>query len=291
MLKQHQLKIAFVVSLLLHLLFLFFFQSLSELQVFPIALPDQKTVPREIEKRLEFELVETPADARSEKPPESTDLVSDKNSIARDQYLGSDRPDGNPYSEGDFAVKNLPQDPVWNSYRENYAGEEIEPAEESAASEEQSDAGYSYQQFSREKLLKNSRQSQPEQSQSQQPPTPRYDNRDFSARDIGGLTFNTYEWDFAPYLLGMKKRIERNIFPPPAFTHMGLISGETTLRFKVLPGGEIKDLVVLKYIGHESLKETSVQAILNSAPFLPLPADFPENYLEVTANFSYYVKR
>ena len=44
---------------------------------------------------------------------------------------------------------------------------------------------------------------------------------------------------------------------------------------------------VLKFEGHESLVETSVQAVENSSKFNPLPADFPENYLEVTGQFGY----
>jgi len=92
-------------------------------------------------------------------------------------------------------------------------------------------------------------------------------------------------------MLEMKRKVEHNVFPPPAFTYMGLISGETILRFKVMPNGSVKDLEVLQYTGHSALKETSVNAIINSSPFKPLPADFPENYLEVTAAFTYYVKR
>jgi len=72
---------------------------------------------------------------------------------------------------------------------------------------------------------------------------------------------------------------------------MGLIDGETIIRFKVYPNGEMKDLEVLQYRGHKSLMETSVQAIKNSNPFNPLPADFPENYLEVTGHFTYFIKR
>jgi TonB family protein len=72
---------------------------------------------------------------------------------------------------------------------------------------------------------------------------------------------------------------------------MGMIDGETILRFKVMPNGEVKDLKVIKYNGHQSLMETSVQAVKNSIPFAPLPADFPENFLEVTARFSYYINR
>lgn len=291
MLTKHLLKISLVISLLLHLLILSSYQSISKIKLFPVDKKNISAVPPEIEKRLEFELVETPSDARSEKPPENTNLVSDKNSIARDRYKGKDKPIGAPYSNGDFDVKNLPQQPISLANADNFSTKYEGSNEAQTSSENLSETNYSYEKFSRQQLIKNYQQPTQNQSRNQELEKPNYDNKDFRAKDIGGLTFNTYEWDFAPYMLAMKKRVERNIFPPPAFTHMGLISGETTLRFKVMPNGKIINLEVLKYIGHESLKETSVQAILNSAPFRPLPADFPENYLEVTANFSYYVKR
>ncbi len=169
----------------------------------------------------------------------------------------------------------------------NYSGEKTSKDDK----QEQMENGYSFEKFSRQQLMKDSQQSESQRARQENLNKPIYNNRKFRAEDLGGFTFNTYDWDFAPYMLAMKKKVERNIFPPPAFTQMGLISGQTQIRFKVMPNGELTDLKVLKYVGHESLKETSVQALLNSTPFKPLPADFPENYLEVTANFSYFVSR
>ena len=40
----------------------------------------------------------------------------------------------------------------------------------------------------------------------------------------------------------------------------------------------------------EPLLETSRNAIRVSAPFKPLPGEFPEQYLEVTARFYYYIR-
>ncbi|MFQ5772553.1 MAG: energy transducer TonB, partial [bacterium] len=92
-------------------------------------------------------------------------------------------------------------------------------------------------------------------------------------------------------MLALKKKVEHNIFPPPAFIRMGIISGETLLRFKIYPNGEMKDLEVLEYKGHETLMQTSVRAIEISAPFAPLPSNFPEAYLEVTAKFHYFIQK
>lgn len=289
LLKDHFLKIAFIISVLLHLLFLLFFNSLSSIELFPNDIDELQLETAEKERRLEFELVETPDDARSDIPPENADLVSDKNAIAKDGNIEKDKAEGNPYSEGDLDVKNLP---IVNL--EPVPAKSAEPKKQSSSenSKEQnndSESEFVFEKFSRQQLLKDS-QVLPQVRQ-ENLNRPLYENTEFNAKDLGGFSFNTYNWDFAPYMLAMKRKVEHNIFPPPAFTHMGLIGGDTILRFKVMPNGEVKDLKVLRFSGHPSLKETSVQAILNSSRFKPLPADFPEDFLEVTASFSYYVNR
>ena len=92
-------------------------------------------------------------------------------------------------------------------------------------------------------------------------------------------------------MLAMKRKVERHLFPPYAFTHMGAVSGTNIVRFIVMPDGSIKDVRILRSDTHTSLDLTSVRAIELSLPFLPLPSGFPEDYLEVTAHFSYIVGR
>ena len=286
--QEHFLKIALIISILLHFLFLFFFNSVNSINLFPTEVDELALEKQQKESRLEFELVETPEHARSDVAPENADLVSDKNAIAKDGRIEKDKAQGNPYSEGDLDVKNLPMvniEPVPTTMAD--PSEHV--PENSKDVEENPEPGFTFEKFSRQQLLKDS-QSQP-QVQQQDINRPLYENREFNAEELGGFSFSTYNWNFAPYMLAMKRKVERNIFPPPAFTRMGLIGGETILRFKVLPNGEVKDLSVLRFSGHPSLKETSVQAILNSSRFKPLPADFPEAFLEVTASFSYYVNR
>ncbi|NOZ62301.1 MAG: energy transducer TonB [Calditrichaeota bacterium] len=289
--QKHLLKISILISLLIHFLFLLLYRPISQWQLFPIAELLKQDKPNEVEKRIEFELVETPEDARSETPPENTNLVSDKNSRARNQQQRADLPVGAPYARGDMNVHELPT--FASMARPASPANQSAQQQNEAEKQQQADLkdGFTFEKFSRQQLIKRDARKQFSMAQTQSANRPTYNNQKFRAEDLGGLTFNTYAWNFAPYMLGMKRKVERNIFPPPAFTRMGLISGETILRFKVLPGGEVKDVEVLQYKGHKSLKETSVQAILNSSPFKPLPADFPENYLEVTAKFSYYIQR
>ena len=280
-------KYTYIVSILLHILFLLSFKPLSHINIFN-AVPDNAEI-KEDEKRITFELVETPDYAPNEKPDDPTSLLSDKSTRARDQNRQKDKNLGMPFAQGDLEdMRDI------RSYSEpSPENQLINPAPKQAEQEQQFEEYADAQDFKKlnENFSKFSRQALMGKENESQLKRPTYKNEKFNAEDIGGLSFNTYDWDFAPYMLAMKRKVERNVFPPPAFTHMGLISGETVLRFKVYPSGEMKDLKVLEYKGHKSLMETSVQAITNAAPFAPLPSDFPENYLEVTGRFTYYIKR
>ena len=108
---------------------------------------------------------------------------------------------------------------------------------------------------------------------------------------MGGFAFNTYNWNFAPYLIYLKKRIQRHIFPPSAFTRLGMIEGRSVVRFLISKDGKLLDLKVLNYEGHSSLMQTSVNAVNGSSPFRSLPRDFPEEALEVTGTFVYLLSR
>lgn len=116
-------------------------------------------------------------------------------------------------------------------------------------------------------------------------------NIESKVRKQGGFSFSTYNWNFAPYMLEMKRKIQNNIYPPLAFKTLGLIDGETLVKFTIQKDGSLSDVKLLNYKGHKSLMETSIQAIKISAPFRELPEDFPDPYLVVTGKFIYFVRR
>jgi hypothetical protein len=108
----------------------------------------------------------------------------------------------------------------------------------------------------------------------------------FDADLVGDFSLSTYEWEWAPYWLAFKRKLNRMWFAPPAY-FMGLIHGHTILRFKVYRNGTIADLEILRHVGHESLEQSSFGAIEAVFPFLPLPENFPDEYLEVTLKLIY----
>ena len=289
------------LSILLHLLALAvwndaFFFNLSVRQpatppaatppiVFELQEPGQQPEqPREV--------IETPEDARIPAPPKQADFLSDKNARARNEETDLDVPLGtSPFSRGDYPSHDLnptppvpekqtPPEPEQKGLDEKEKPDVEKPMETPGAGELSA-------------ALKDIAPARPKVPQPSPPSLPGVKHQDTESRveDMGGLSFNTYNWNFAPYMLELKRRIQGNIFPPIAFTKLGIINGETELRFKIYPNGEMRDLHILSMQGHHSLMETSYNAVKFSAPFPRLPSDFPEPFLEVTGKFIYLIRR
>ena len=276
-------RIAILLSILFHLLLLLLFQQAGKLE-FLLAKPSE---PEEIpEERLVFELVETPDDAPEDEPSSATDLVSDKNTRARDMMEEDLARSELPFSEGDLDIKEFaqPENPI----QPEQPAPPIEPIipEKSEQENPGSDESTVPDQTEEDQV------SEPaDQIKEQIRKSLSYENLNSNSVDKGGISFNTYNWNFAPYMLAMKKRIESNWRPPFAFTHMGAISGTNQYRFRVTPDGRVVNLQQLDSNAHYSLDQASSGAISSSSPFMPLPINFPEDYLEVTITFSYIIKK
>ncbi len=286
-LPHHFREKVLILSILLHILFFLSWENATLLGIFntvptpavqsePIVL-DLQPPPSEKPKRV----IESPPDAEIPQAPQKADFLSDRNAKARNPETDSSKPlSDEPFNRGDIETHSQPPSP--------------EPSPQNPAPTEPKPKTY--------KNLLNTdtivRDHFQKQLQEQQQPNPsERERRGIShqqlanrVEDMGGLSFNTYNWDFAPYMLRLKALIEKNIYPPHAFTHLGMISGVTLLRFKIYPNGELRDLEVLDYKGHKTLMETSASAVQISAPFPDLPRNFPEPYLEVTGKFIYIIR-
>ncbi|MCX6553956.1 MAG: hypothetical protein NTZ12_02900 [Candidatus Aminicenantes bacterium] len=288
-----------LLSILLHILFLAFWESFITLDIArafpaspPVAVISAPLVFDLAQPELPREVIATPADAKTTDHPQKADFLSDKNALASNQEPApANIPLGDePYARGDFASHDLPPHPAIPE--KEAAG--VRPEEKTA------DADKHLAEADRDPLSEEIAdfslpRATPEAGQGRTAPKPAipgvaHDHIDSQAADTSGLSFNTYNWDFAPYMLELKERIRDNIFPPMAFSQLGMIDGNTVLRFKIYPNGELRDLELLAYEGHRSLMETSTIAIKVSAPFRKLPGNFPEPYLQVTAKFSFFIK-
>jgi len=233
------------------------------------------------------EIVETPEDAGKEKPPERADLASDKNAAARDMNKNKSKSKRGdlPFSEGISDVKEIIRQRGEKTMPVQYGN----TAEKKSFTAPQDQYATNFKnvvpatEFNKNVLLGKKAANSGER-ENRVP----YKQTESSADDVGGISFNTYNWNFAPYLIELKKRIQRNIYPPPAFTRLGF-GGENVLKFRIYPNGRLEGPIIVNHRGEEALIETSRKAVEMSAPFMPLPDDFPEKFLEVTANFKYYV--
>jgi hypothetical protein len=242
-----------------------------------------------------FILVETPESARRATAPEDTKYRSDKNAAAQNPNAPQNLPIGTPFARGASPDANAaPAIPRQAQSATSARGLSNEASASDAAAAKNATEGKpvlanSGSKFRREFLTGGPyflpRQNDPLLAEAG------LDNQASRAPELGSFSLNTYAWEFAPYMLWLKNQIQRNIYPPPAFTHMGIINGRTILRFRISRDGVLLRLELLNYEGHKSLMETSARAVQLSAPFRALPKDFPEEYLEVTGHFNYIVNR
>lgn len=297
MFKSRSQRVALVISVLLHLLLLIIYRPLSRIEIFPDQIGAEQAA---VTEPMVFELVETPDDAIQQKP-EETNLLSDKNAIARNEIRPDDTQTGQAYSEGLIDRRIFEGQPEPTGNAETSSKEQVaeQPQDDSEQQLRDADPDLSIKTFDarqslREKLYKESFLKMDQGLLSRHNrfmDDLNYNQRKVSAEALGGVSLNTYAWDFAFYILEMKRKLRENTYPPMAFSRFGMISGQTVITFRVMPDGRAIDVAVLEYDGHRTLMETSVDAVENASPFRPLPSDFPEDYLELKWTFVYYVIR
>ncbi|MGH7542308.1 MAG: hypothetical protein ACREK7_00080, partial [Gemmatimonadota bacterium] len=115
-------------------------------------------------------------------------------------------------------------------------------------------------------------------------PAPEADQRRTAARAGATYSLNTTAWEYGPYMERLKRRIEEQIFPPPAF-YYGMAAWVTRVRFRIAPDGRLEGLELLDHEGVRNLQYVALSAVESSADFEPLPPGFPEPYLEITGGF------
>ncbi|MFC1848692.1 energy transducer TonB [candidate division CSSED10-310 bacterium] len=289
---RRQLLFMFFFSIIIHLVLSIFLVTQSA--VFlpqPLDLKDN-----EVEKRIEFELVDVPDDAVPLDPKVKTNFISDRSARASDMKVKEKVPLGEAMSLGDYDINEYKtgitsDGPDSQAPRAN--DEPVEPADQDQDVEPPDNDETQLAQL-KNNFLDSAFSSQyfPKRNQVKPPPQPHKPYRKQTrtrAPNTGGFALNTYAWNWAPYLKEMKKKIEEHLFLPVAFRQYGMIGGQTVVRFRVTRDGQVQSVVVLESSGHESLKQCSVHSITAAQPFKPLPDDFPEDmeYLEITAHYHF----
>lgn len=273
--ERNRFGIAIILSLLIHSLLLI----LIEYDVVILRADNQILPVVEEEKRLVFEIVESNPDFAIDSPMEDAELASDKNTIASDITPETTFEADRPKTDGISDSKDLP-------VPESNPNEMMQRT--SLAPREKFDTSRLLErpEDKREETQEKQEQKEAEKIQAVLP-----DNQDTSARDdFGGFSLSTYAWEFAPYMLELKRKIGKNIHPPKAFTDMGIINGSYVIQFVITRKGELQSLQVVDSKGSTTLEKTSINAINFSRPFEPLPDDFPDELLIITGTFNYLIK-
>ena len=298
--KNRSLKISLALSILFHLLLFALYQPFADLVLAPIGQQIDPQRDMVNQQPIVFELVETPDEPDADQPDQMTPYVSDKANLARDRVQETLSENGKPYREGRIDMPvfaggggisgSVEQNP--STDRQPVQKKDgVERADQAMLAEQNQgkDRTTPYQRF-HASVLRGGEQSNP-MKRNDYTDDVEMDNRKGSARAYGDIQLSTYNWEWAPYIEELRRKLRSNIHTPPAFYRLGMIEGETKLTFKIYPDGRFEDLQVLDYKGHSSLKTTSVNAVELSDPFIPLPSTFPEAYLELTWTFYYYIIR
>lgn len=103
------------------------------------------------------------------------------------------------------------------------------------------------------------------------------------------ITLSTYEWEYAPYLQVLKRRVYKYWSVPAAY-YMGLIGGETKIKFTISRNGKMTYFNTLGHYGDGVLRKSSEDVVHAIFDMPELPPDFPDQELTLVISL-YYPKR
>jgi hypothetical protein len=281
--EKRKFLLAILISLLFHLFLLYLLKS-ENAYVIDLKQNLEKT-PEEVvivfPENKPKQIVENTGE--NEEMPEKSDLLSERNSRAKNESFLEPR-QNQPYSIGNTPFANLspPRSLAQNSYAKKFS---------SGATEK----------FSRMTLLGDKSFKTPDNSQIDRvTPESResyirekdgtnnfYNQKEFSADELGSLTLSTYAWEWASYINYFKKRLYEVWRAPPAYYSLGLIHGYTVIRLTIDRNGQMVHSQVLEQNGHSSLQISSENAVNAVFPLRPLPVDFPDQTLTLTLTLFY----
>jgi len=282
--RNRNIFIAIILSVLFHFGIIFFIDFFDWLkvntQLFAEDIPDEVTVifpenkpSAEDERKY---IVENQNE--TDEIPERSNLLSNRNSRARNPELANQFQENSPLSRGNFDNREL-SNPLLHEQRRIFN----KPFSSDALTGKQVDPNKNrYQQQDQEDNFEQSQQQQASIGNNQ-----RFDQKQFSVEEVGALSLSTYAWEWAPFINRLKIKHQRVWSAPPAYNRLGLISGQTKVVFEIAKNGNLISARVIDHRGHESLEISSLESIKAIFPFYPLPENFPDEKLTITATLIY----
>lgn len=87
--------------------------------------------------------------------------------------------------------------------------------------------------------------------------------------------------DYGPYMADLQRRVKKHWSAPKEYHPQAKV----TVAFRIHRNGAISDLRLERSSGSEITDKAALDAIEKAAPFLPLPAQEPKEYVETTFSF------
>jgi outer membrane biosynthesis protein TonB len=262
-----------LLSVIIHLIFLLIFSR--DILVIDLS-PEEKDLPEEVTVVFPENKPKTIVENINETNefPRKSDLLSDFNSTARSRQL-LEQLRNQPMSKGNIPFPNLTKPKLEQNLNNQFQTKKF--TKDALIGKRANDS----------RMQNQNNQNQQRAQTSQQTTDNIYDQRQFSADQLGDLTLSTYAWEWAPYINALKNKVYSVWFTPAAYHRLGLIHGYTIIEFTISRDGKLLNSKVLEHQGHESLEVSSVNAINASFPFRPLPDNFPDETLTITARLIY----
>ena len=268
--------LSFLISLLLHALFLIIF--IKDIVIVDLS-PEETDLPEEVTILFPENKPKSIVENINENNeiPEESDYLSNLNSKARTEQLLQNLSD-QPVSEGNIPFANLTRPEIQRQLQQQFQTKKF--TKDALLGKTATDF--------QDNVYENDSQQKQESIQANLNTTNNIvDQKQFSTDQMGDITLSTYAWEWAPYINALKQKLYIVWFTPPAYNRLGLIYGQTVIQFSISKEGKLLYYKVLNHQGHESLERSSVNAITAVFPFKKLPDNFPEDNLTITARLIY----
>lgn len=285
--RNRNILIALVLSLLFHFGLLFMIDFFNWLTVHTEELTENKAreitvlFPENKPKPLKEEFFIVENQNETGETPENANLLSDKNSRARNPETTNLTKSNTPFSQGNVSHQELSNPKNESQPRLPFG---YKPFSSKALTGKQVDydkAKYGQANpFDKSGLQASSQSSGNGLNQ-------RFRQNKFSVEEVGAMSLSTYAWKWAPFIRKLKEKHSHVWFAPPAYNRLGIIHGVTKIIFEIAKNGTLLRAEVIDHRGHESLEVSSLASIKAIFPFLPLPENFPDETLTITATLVY----
>jgi hypothetical protein len=281
--EKRKFLFAIIISFLFHLFLLYLLKSenayVIDLERNTGKIPEEVVIvfPENRPKQIVENINE------NEEMPGESDLLSERNSRAKNESL-LEQKQNQPASIGNTPFANLsqPRSLAQDSYAKKSGSGATEKFSRRALLGDRSFQTPDNSQFDR--FTPASRETHVRENGST---NNLYNQKEFSADEVGNLTLSTYAWEWASYINDFKRKLYEVWRTPSAYFSLGLIHGYTIIRLIINRNGQMVESEVLEHKGHSSLQISSENAVNAVFPLKPLPVDFPDETLTLTLTLVY----